>query len=116
VLSGAAAERVLDRFLRAHRDLTASARQAAAEAIFGVGLWRRRLRFHAGEDAPPLLLLASLLRDLAGREDAEGICGLAGGSLPRPVAPPPDLATFYSLPAWLAATLEREARASFTFG
>jgi 16S rRNA (cytosine967-C5)-methyltransferase len=111
VLSGAAAERVLDRFLRTHRELTASGRQAAAEAIFGVGLWRRRLRFHAGEDAPPLLLLASLMRDLARRDDAEGICGLAGGSLPRPVAPPPDLATFYSLPAWLAATLEREAGA-----
>ena len=40
------------------------------EALFGVGLWRRRLRFHAGEGAPPRLLLASLLRDLAGRGDA----------------------------------------------
>jgi len=111
VLSGAPAERVLDRFLRANRELAGSGRQAAAEAIFGTGLWRRRLRFHAGEDAPPRLLLASLLRDLARRDDAEGICGLAGGSLPRPVAPPPDLATFYSLPDWLAATLEREVGA-----
>jgi 16S rRNA (cytosine967-C5)-methyltransferase len=108
VLSGAPAERVLDRFLRTHRELSAGGRQAAAEAIFGVGLWRARLRHHAGEDAPPLLLLAALLRDLARREDAEGLCGLANGSLPEPVAPPPDLATFYSLPAWLASTLERE--------
>ncbi len=44
VLGGAAAERVLDHFLRAHREFTAEQRQASAEAIFGVGLWRRRLR------------------------------------------------------------------------
>ncbi len=61
MLAGTAAERVLDRFLRSRPDLAAAGRQAVAEAIFGVGLWRRRLRFHAGEDAPPLLLLADAL-------------------------------------------------------
>jgi 16S rRNA (cytosine967-C5)-methyltransferase len=108
VLSGAAAERVLDRFLRSRRDLDAGGRQAAAEAIFGVGLWRRRLRFHAGDPAPPLLLLASLLRDLAGRDDAERLCALPSGALPPPVAPPADLATRHSLPDWLADVLVRE--------
>lgn len=59
VLSGAAAERVVDRFLRAHREFSAAQRQASAEAIFGVGLWRRRLRgdplqaLIALPDAPP---------------------------------------------------------------
>ncbi len=109
MLSGSAAERVLDRFLRSHRDLTADGRQAVAESVFGVGLWRRRLRFHAGEDAPPLVLLASLLRDLAGRDDAERLCGLPAASLPPEVEPPGDLAIRYSLPDWLAATLVREA-------
>jgi 16S rRNA (cytosine967-C5)-methyltransferase len=108
VLSGAAAERVLDRFLRSRRDLDARGRQAAAEAIFGVGLWRRRLRFHAGDPAPPLLLLASLLRDLAGRDDAERLCALPSGALPPPVPPPTDLATRHSLPDWLSAILVRE--------
>lgn len=111
MLGGAAAERVLDRFLRSRRDLSTDGRRTAAEAIFGVGLWRRRLRFHAGEDASPLLLLASLLRDLAGRDDAERLCGLRAGALPRPVPPPADLATRHSLPDWLAAILEREAGA-----
>jgi 16S rRNA (cytosine967-C5)-methyltransferase len=108
VLSGAAAERVLDRFLRSRRDLDARGRQAAAEAIFGVGLWRRRLRFHAGDPAPPLLLLASLLRDLAGRDDAERLCALPSGALPPPVAPPTDLANRHSLPDWLGDVLVRE--------
>lgn len=59
VLNGGAAERVVDRFLRAHREFTAEQRQASAEAIFGVGLWRRRLHgdlLHALiglPDAPP---------------------------------------------------------------
>jgi len=111
VLSGAAAERVVDRFLRSRRDLPTDGRKAAAEAIFGVALWRRRLRFHAGEEAPPLLLLASLLRDLAGRPDAEGLCGLPAGALPPPVPSPADLATRYSMPDWLAETLVREVGA-----
>ena len=109
MLDGAAAERVLDRFLRSRRDLSTDGRRAAAEAIFGVGLWRRRLRFHAGEDAPPLLLLASLLRDLAGRDDAERLCELPAGALPKTVPPPSDLATRHSLPGWLSTILEREA-------
>jgi 16S rRNA (cytosine967-C5)-methyltransferase len=109
VLDGAAAERVLDRFLRSTGGLSTEGRRAAAEAIFGVGLWRRRLRFHAGQDAPPLLLLASLLRDLAGRDDAERLCELPAGALPGPVPPPSDLATLHSLPVWLAAVLVREA-------
>jgi 16S rRNA (cytosine967-C5)-methyltransferase len=111
VLSGAAAERVLDGFLRSHRNLAAPGRQAAAEAIFGVALWRRRLRFHAGEGAPPLHLLASLLRDLADRPDAEGLCGLPAGALPPPVPSPTDLATSFSMPGWLADTLVRDVGA-----
>ncbi len=109
MLAGGAAERVLDRFLRSRRDLSPEARRVAAEAIFGVGLWRRRLRHHAGADAPPLLLLAALLRDLAGREDAERLCALPAGALPPPLPPPADLAILHSMPDWLAAELERAA-------
>ncbi|HYQ81668.1 MAG TPA: class I SAM-dependent methyltransferase, partial [Anaeromyxobacteraceae bacterium] len=114
VLLGEPAERVLDRFLRDRPGLDADGRAASAEAIFGVGLWRRRLAWHLGrEEAPPRLLLASLLRDLAGLPGAaaEAACGLAPGSLPAPRPPPGDLGRFYSLPEWLTAVLLREAGA-----
>ena len=110
VLSGAPAERILDRFLRDHRALHARGRAACAEAIFGVGLWRRRLR-HAllGATGSPRLLLALLLRDLAGREDAAALAGLPDQALPPPVPPPSSLADRASLPDWLAAELGRAA-------
>jgi 16S rRNA (cytosine967-C5)-methyltransferase len=109
VLAGAPAERALDRFLRAGRDLSADARAAAAEAVFGVGLWRRRLRWHAGEHAPPRLLLAALLRDVAGVPDAAALAGLPPAALPAPRPPPPDLPRRLSLPDWLAAEIARAA-------
>jgi 16S rRNA (cytosine967-C5)-methyltransferase len=91
VLDGAPAEREVDRALRAHRELSRDQRTAAVEAIFGVALWRRRLAWHAGSEAPADLL-AALVRDLAG---------------PSP-AVPPRLADRWSLPDWLEAHLERE--------
>jgi 16S rRNA (cytosine967-C5)-methyltransferase len=103
VLAGAPAERVLDRFLRAHRALGRPGRAAAAEAIFGVGLWRRRLRHHLdGAPESPRLLLALLLRDLGGRADAADLTGLAAAALPPPRPPPVALAERWSLPDWLA--------------
>lgn len=111
-LGGAAAERVVDRFLRAHRGLSAEARRAAKEAIYGVALWRRRLTWHAGDargDAAPRLLLAALLRDLGGAADAEALLGLPPGALPPPRPPPDDLAARLSFPGWLWASLVEEA-------
>jgi 16S rRNA methyltransferase RsmF-like protein len=139
-LAGAAAERVVDRFLRAHRGLGADGRRAAKEAVYGVAVWRRRLAYHASFDSAPLrgatlrtnggggpfalsgaaerrsrsatplplVLLAALLRDLAGVADAEALLDLPAGTLPPPRPPPRDLATRFSLPDWLAATLVRE--------
>jgi len=48
VLASEPAERVVDRLLRAHRDLASDARAAVKEAIYGVAVWRRRLAWHAG--------------------------------------------------------------------
>jgi 16S rRNA (cytosine967-C5)-methyltransferase len=110
ILAGSAAERVLDRALRDRRALGAPQRAAVAEALFGVALWRRRLRAQLGDAAAaPRLLVASLLRDLAGRDDAEALAGLAPGSLPPPRPPPPSLADRASLPDWLAADIVRAA-------
>ncbi len=110
VLSGAAAERVLDRLLRRLGRLDAPAREAVAEAVFGVALWRRRLRFQLGlPDAAPRLLLASLVRDLGGRAAAAELVSLQPEALPPSRPAPVDLADRYSLPDWLAAELERAA-------
>ncbi|MBL0276909.1 MAG: RsmB/NOP family class I SAM-dependent RNA methyltransferase, partial [Anaeromyxobacter sp.] len=110
VLAGAAAERVLPRLLRAHPELDRDGRATAAEALFGVGLWRRRLRHHLqGARESPRLLLALLLRDLAGRSDAAWLTGLAEADLPPAVAAPTALAERWSLPDWLAGELTRAA-------
>ena len=44
VLAGSPADAELARFLRARPALPAAARAAAAEAVLGVALWRRRLQ------------------------------------------------------------------------
>jgi len=75
VLSGTPAERVLDRFLRSHPTLTSDQRRATAEAVFGIGLWRRRLaalrQLSRWEDASPSVLLDTLIDhpDLPPSED-----------------------------------------------
>ena len=106
VLAGKPAERVLDRLLRALGPISGPARTAVAEAVFGVGLWRRRLLAQlAIHDAPPRLLLASLVRDLGEREDAAALCALEADLLPPRVLAPEALADRYSLPDWLAMEL-----------
>ena len=128
VLDGAAAEREIDRTLRANRQLAREERRALVEAVFGVALWRRRLAWHAGFDtslytgAPvphptgisssgsdiPVILLTCLLRDLAGLEEAHALA-ITGLATPPPRLPPPArLADRWSLPDWLESHLEAE--------
>lgn len=110
VLGGAPADAALAGFLRDRPALGAPARRAAAEAVFGVGLWRRRLACQLGEPgASPRLLLGALLRDLGGRPDAEALAGLPPGALPAPSPPPAGMADRFSLPDWLAAELQAAA-------
>jgi 16S rRNA (cytosine967-C5)-methyltransferase len=109
-LAGAPAADVLVRLLRALPGLDATGRAAVAEAVLGVALWRRRLRAQlGGATAEPRVLLAALLRDLAGRHDAAELCGLAPGALPPPRPPPASLADRFSLPDWLADELRAAA-------
>jgi 16S rRNA (cytosine967-C5)-methyltransferase len=109
VLDGAAAEREIDPLLRAHRTLTAAQRAAVVEAIFGIGLWRRRLAVHAACSEPRPLLFA-LLRDLGGVAEARAseLAGLPA-PLPPQVPPPERLSERWSYPDWIEAVLLREA-------
>lgn len=94
VLAGAAAERVLDRFLRAHREFSEEQRRACAEAIFGVGLWRRRLRLFPPPRPSPY----------GGGEGARLLDALVS-DFGDP--PPADWRDRFSVPDWLAKDLVR---------
>ncbi len=103
ILDGAAAERVLDKTLRANRELSAEQRRVVAESLFGVGLWRRRLRARHSANASPLELLATLIRDLGQRSDASLL------DVPQfSLKPLTDWRDRHSIPDWLATELERE--------
>lgn len=116
VLAGEAAEREVDRTLRAGRDLAREERAALVEAIFGVALWRRRLVWHAGDSEIPVILLACLLRHLAGLDESRALAltGLPAAKknnyffFGSRSGEPGRLADRWSLPDWLETTLERE--------
>ncbi len=101
---------MLDRTLRAHRHLSRPQRQALKEALFNVGLWRRRLGFLLGQpEAPAPWLLYALLHGLAGVPSTEA-ARLAGLEAPLELftGEPPSLALRASLPDWLADHFTRE--------
>lgn len=102
ILTGAPADAELDRLLRANRAFSSDQRRVCAEALFGVGLWRRRLRAHLDDTATPLQLLACLARDLGGCLDAPRLLGV---DLPAPRALT-DWRDRTSMPDWLASAFE----------
>jgi len=111
VIDGVPAEREIDRLLRKQRGLGSQQRTAIVEAIFGVGLWRRRLRAHAGSTDPRALLFA-LLRDLSlvPEHRAAELTGLLAPLPPRSPAPR-RIADRWSYPDWIEAVFLREAGA-----
>ena len=108
MLDGAAAEREVDRALRSHRELSRDERTAAAEAIFGVALWRRRLRWEASGSRDPAVLLLCLLRDLAAVPETLAASLAGAAAPPRRTDAPLRLADRWSLPDWLEAHLISE--------
>ena len=109
VVSGAPAERVLDRLLRAHRGWSPGQRACAAELVYGVGLWRLRLADRP-ESTPGRELIGLFLRDVAGWPEARAQSAAGVEALPPPVDLG-DLGRRYSVPAWLFAHLSREVDA-----
>lgn len=102
ILAGQPAERALDKLLRAHRDFTPEQRTVCAESLFGVGLWRRRLRCQLDEPTA-LQLLAVLARELGGFAAAPTALGV---ELP-PLGPVPlGWRDRFSFPDWIGDHLE----------
>ena len=104
VLHGGDAARLLTVLLRSHPGWDAAHRAVAAEALFGVALWRRRLAYHAGSEAPGALLTA-LLRDVA-HLPAHSIRAWTGSDVPEARPPPDDWPTRLSWPEALVSDLE----------
>jgi 16S rRNA (cytosine967-C5)-methyltransferase len=109
-LEGHPAERVVDRLLRAHPILSADARQAAAETIFGVSLWRRRAGARLGGEATaadPRALLFAFLVDLAHLAPADALVLSRLHAAPHLSDRPLSFAEAFSLPDWLAEEIHR---------
>jgi 16S rRNA (cytosine967-C5)-methyltransferase len=104
VLHGSDAHRALTVLLRSHPSWDASHRAVAAEALYGVALWRRRLAHHAGSTSPAALL-AALLRDVA-HLPKDSVRSWTGAELPEPRPAPDDWPTRFSWPDALVPELE----------
>src|SRR5262249_30838586 len=102
-LHGGDCARPLTGLLRQHPGWEACPRAVAAEALFGVALWRRRLAYHAGSEAPGALL-TSLLRDVA-HLPAHSIRAWTGAEIGEPRPPPDDWPTRFSWPEALVPEL-----------
>lgn len=119
-----AAPSVIARGFRGARELRSPERRFAAEAVYGLVRWRRRLAFALGSaDASPLLLyLAWLAGELPGDAQVETELRVAGGDPARladveaRLAAIPDgterLAVAQSYPSWLVARLVAERGAA----
>jgi len=93
VLAGTDAARALTKLLRRHPNWSGHERVAVAEALLGVALWRRRLRYLAQEDSPSALLDV-LVHDFGAAPDASRRVFI-------------DWPTRLSYPDWLAAEVLR---------
>lgn len=110
MVEGEPGNRVLDRVLRAHRDLTSDERAAVADWSYGLALWRLRIdRLAGGRRA---LWMPLFLVDQRGRSvrEAARLCGGDPVSIADALRSPPsfadpieDLAFRRSLPEWIAS-------------
>jgi 16S rRNA (cytosine967-C5)-methyltransferase len=118
------AEKVVERFLRTHRTMTAPQREAVAEAIFGVTLWRRRLQWHLLQTGLPddanfdgrRLLFAHLVV-LGGQPPDQVAHWLQLHPLPAlRLGSPETLEGRFSFPTWLAELILAEFGEEFSEG
>ncbi|MBM4377768.1 MAG: RsmB/NOP family class I SAM-dependent RNA methyltransferase [Deltaproteobacteria bacterium] len=107
VLAGEPAERELDALLRRHRTATSPQRRALAESTFNVALWRRRLAWFVGDDAPDALWFALLAGTGLPAGEATQLARLPAAPTLRE-GEPDTLAHRWSTPDWLAALALRE--------
>lgn len=113
------ADKVLERLLKAHKKWGSADRQVVSEIFYDIVRWKKRLEYYIGEGAKPSnvykLILAYLLwtqtnykkfEEFEGVKIADILHKLKKGTLPTK-------AIEYSIPDWLAETLEKELGAKW---
>ncbi|OJX32388.1 MAG: RNA methyltransferase [Chryseobacterium sp. 36-9] len=108
------ADKVIERLLKAHRKWGSQDRQTVSEIFYNIIRWKKRLEYYMGEGVKPnnvyKLILAYLLwskshykkfEEFDGIKIADILTKLKKGTVPTK-------AIEYSIPEWLAETLEKE--------
>ena len=108
------ADKVIERLLKAHRKWGSQDRQTVSEIFYNIIRWKKRLEYYMGEGVKPnniyKLILAYLLwskthykkfEEFDGIKVADILTKLKKGTVPTK-------AIEYSIPDWLAETLEKE--------
>lgn len=108
------ADKVIERLLKAHKKWGSSDRQTVSEIFYNIIRWKKRLEYYIGEGAKPgniyTLILAYLLWSKTHYKKFEEFDGIKIsnilGKLKKNTVP--TKAIEYSIPDWLAETLEKE--------
>lgn len=108
------ADKVIERLLKAHRKWGSQDRQTVSEIFYNIIRWKKRLEYYMGEGVKPnnvyKLILAYLLwskshykkfEEFDGIKVADILTKLKKGTVPTK-------AIEFSIPEWLAETLEKE--------
>ncbi|KMQ72449.1 RsmB/NOP family class I SAM-dependent RNA methyltransferase [Chryseobacterium koreense] len=108
------ADKVIERLLKAHRKWGSEDRKVVSEIFYNIIRWKKRLEYYMGEGVKPnnvyKLILAYLLwskthykkfEEFDGIKIADILTKLKKGTVPTK-------AIEYSIPEWLAETLEKE--------
>ncbi len=108
------ADKVIERLLKAHKKWGSEDRKVVSEIFYNIIRWKRRCEYLIGEGAKPnniyKLIIAYLLwsdtkfkkfEEFEGIKVADIITKLKKGNVPTK-------AIYYSIPDWLAETLEKE--------
>lgn len=108
------ADKVIERLLKAHRKWGSQDRQTVSEIFYNIIRWKKRLEYYMGEGVKPnnvyKLILAYLLwskshykkfEEFDGIKVADILTKLKKGTIPTK-------AIEFSIPEWLAETLEKE--------
>lgn len=113
------ADKVIERLLKAHRKWGSEDRAVVSEIFYNIIRWKKRLEYYMGEGAKPSniyrMILAYLLwtkthykkfEEFEGIKIADILNKLKKGTVPTK-------AVQYSIPEWLAETLEKELGANW---